>query len=212
MRTSYVRFNLIALAAIFLMPALAAAQPGVGLKGGLSLSRLATDPDVPEDTLSTLTDFSAGAFVVLSDSPLTAQIEALVTRRGTSLGGDVFGLLPGDFLGLDDLVKIRLTYLDLSAFLRAQAGSGANHVYVFGGPTVGVKLKSELVVPFLTQEFDAATEDFDLALAGGIGVEANHIVLEGRYTHGLRDIIPAVDAFGAHVRHRSASILVGVRF
>ena len=206
-----VAFVLILAAALLSVPSQAAAQ-SAGIKGGIALSQLSTAPEVAEDSLSPLTDFAAGAFVVVSDSPITAQIEALVSRRGASVGGDLFDLLPGGVFGIGDLVKLRLTYLDVSGLLRAQVGSGDTRVYLFGGPTVGFKLKSELVVPGFSPDLDAVTEDIDLALTGGIGVDVNHVLLEARYSHGLSDIIPTVDAFGVEIRHRTAMVLVGVRF
>jgi hypothetical protein len=97
-----------------------AAQMGVGLKAGIVSSRFATDPEIPD--LSSLTDVSAGVFAIVNRGvPLTAQLEGLVTRRGASFGGDLLDLLPGD-ISLGDVVKIRGTYLDVSAFARAQFG------------------------------------------------------------------------------------------
>jgi hypothetical protein len=212
MRIRIIPVVVAALAATCLLPSTAAAQPGVGVKGGIALSKLATKPEVAEDSLSTLTDFAGGAFVVVSDSPLTAQIEALVSRRGASVGGDLFDLLPGGIFGIGDLVKLRVTYLDVSAFLRAQLGAGDSRVYIFGGPTVGFKLKSELVVPGFSPDLDAVTEDIDIAATGGIGVDINHVLLEARYSHGISDIIPSVEFAGVQVRHRTAMVLIGVRF
>jgi len=206
------RSVLLLLAAVFLLPSPAAAQPGVGVKGGLALSELSTQPEVAEDALSRLADFSAGAFVVLGDSPLTAQIEALVSRRGASVGGELFDLLPGGVFGIGSLAKLRITYLDVSALLRAQVGPRSGRVYVFAGPTVGFKLKSEFVVPGFSPDLDAVTEDIDLAVTGGIGVDINHVLLEARYSHGLSDLIPAVDIFGVQIRHRTAMVMIGVRF
>jgi hypothetical protein len=212
MRIRIVHVLFVTLTAIFLLPPMATAQPGAGVKAGIAISKLSTTPDIGEDALSSLTDFSAGAFVVASDSPVTAQIEALVSRRGASIGGDLFDLLPGGGFALGNLFKLRITYLDVSALLRAQLGAGPSRVYVFGGPTVGFKLKSELVVPGFSPDLDAITEDLDIAVTGGIGVEANHLILEGRYSHGLSDIIPTIELAGIQVRHRTATVMIGVRF
>ena len=198
-------------AVLVLFPSKAAAQ-SAGVKGGVALSQLATSPNVAEESLSTLADFAGGAFVVVSDGPISGQVEALVSRRGASIGGELFDLLPGGVFGIGDLVKLRLTYLDVSAFLRAQAGSDQARVYVFGGPTVGFKLDAELVVPGFSPDLEGVTEDVDLAATGGIGVDVNHLLVEVRYSHGLRNIIPTVDTFGVEIRHRTAMVLVGVRF
>jgi hypothetical protein len=77
---------------------------------------------------------------------------------------------------------------------------------------VGFKLKSEFVVPGFSPDLDAVTEDIDLAVTGGIGVDINHVLLEARYSHGLSDLIPAVDIFGVQIRHRTAMVMIGVRF
>jgi hypothetical protein len=189
----------------------AAAQAGGGVKAGLALSQVSVDPDLPDGTLSRLNDFAAGGFFVLSDQPLTLQVDALVSRRGASVGGGLLDFVPGGF-DLGDLVKLRATYLDISPLLRVQVGGGPARVYAFAGPTFGLKLEAEVSVPGLTQDIDELIEDVDLAVTGGIGVTAGHVLVEGRYNHGLRDIVPAADLFNLQLRHRSALLLVGIQF
>ena len=197
-----------ALLAVEVAPA--AAQVGAGLKAGIVSSTFGTDPDV-SDQLSNLTDVSAGAFVILNRSaPLTAQVEALVTRRGTSISSDIFDLLPGG-LGIFDLVKVRGTYLDVSGFARAQFGQ-PQQFYLFVGPTVGVKLKAELTAVGLSQDIGPIAEDFDVAVAVGAGVDVSHLVLEARYTYGLTDLIPGVEVFNIQVRNRAFTVMAGMRF
>lgn len=188
----------------------AAAQVGAGLKAGIVSSTFGTEPDASEQ-LSNLTDVSAGAFVILNRrAPLTAQIEALVTRRGTSISSDLFDLLPSG-LGVFDLVKIRGTYLDVSGFARAQFGQ-PQQFYLFVGPTVGVKLKAELTAVGLSQDLGPVAEDFDVAVAVGAGVDVSHLVLEARYTYGLTNLIPKVEVFNIQVRNRAFTVMAGIRF
>jgi hypothetical protein len=191
------------LSGAFAVPA--AAQGGVGVKGGLMLSRLSTTPD-SSDVLGSLSDFTAGAFVVVgSRAPVTAQFEAMVSRRGADVTGNIFGL--------GSLGKVRSTYLDVSAFVRAQSsGDASNRFYVFAGPTIGFEIESEFVVAGFSTDLDFATEDWDVILAAGAGIETGHFLLEGRYNHGLSNLLVGVDLFGFQAKHRSVSLLAGIRF
>ncbi len=210
MRSFFAHGFLLTLGLFVLTPSAALAQIGVGVKAGIVSSRFATDPDV-SDQLSSLTDVSAGVFAIVNrGTPLTGQAEALITRRGTSLSGDVLDLFPGD-IGLGDLVKVRGTYLDLSGFARAQFGQ-AQQFYLLVGPTVGIKLKAEVTALGFSQDLGPVAKDYDVGATIGAGVDVNHLVLEGRYTHGLTDLIPVVDAFGVQIRNRSFSVMAGMRF
>ncbi|HUF49102.1 MAG TPA: porin family protein [Vicinamibacterales bacterium] len=205
MTPSVIRRAAFALTLTFAVVTPAAAQGGLGIKGGLMASRLSTTPD-SSDVLGTLTDFTAGVFgVVGSRAPVTAQFEAMISRRGATIVGSVIGL--GSF------GKVRSTYLDVSAFVRAQtAGDSANRFYFFAGPTIGFEMKTEFIVAGFATDLDFATEDWDVILAAGAGVEVGHFLIEGRYSHGLSNLLVGADLFGFQAKHRSASLVAGVRF
>ena len=198
-----IRFALLPLCAVVALATPANAQTGVGLKGGVMLSELAVDPDV--DLFGRMTDFTAGLFVTTNgDSPIGGQVEVMYSRRGADVLDDLIGFSLGE---------IRFTYIDVSALLRLRAGGDArNHAYVFGGPTVGIELDAEASTFGVSEDFDAVTEDIDFGVAVGAGAELSGLVLEGRYTHGLRNVITGTDVFGVDLKHRSFSLLAGFRF
>ena len=193
----------VALLVLLALSSTAFAQGGLGVKAGLSQSTLATTPDAPGTAWRS--DFSAGGFLVVrSRAPVTGQFEALITRRGAAITGGS---------GFISLGEIRSTYLDVSAFLRTlSGGDGLTRVYFYGGPTIGFELKSELLRKGVTTDFDIATEDWDVILAAGGGVEIGRFVFEGRYNHGLSNLLVGASLFGFQAKHRSVLLLSGFRF
>lgn len=194
-------------ASLFLLAVPASAQVGVGIKGGVAISNLATEPDSSE-FLDRLTDFTAGVFVATSTgAPVAGQFEALVTRRGAELNGELFG---AGFLG--DFATFRVTYLDLSALLRVNAGAGDTHAYLLAGPTLGINLRSEFELFGFGTDIDAATEDWDLAATIGAGVDIDGLIVEGRYSHGLRNVIVGTEFVPFEAKTRTFAVLAGFRF
>ena len=176
----------------------------VGVKGGLVVAKLETTPD-NGDFLTNRQDFSAGVFVIPGRrAKVTAQLEGLYSRRGTSLDADVFGFGVGD---------IRLTYLDVSALLRLRAGDGDTAAYVIAGPTVGIKLDGEVVLPFgLSPSIEGVFKDTEAGITVGAGLESGRYILEGRYFHGLTNIVQGIDFAGLGAKSRTLTAMIGVRF
>lgn len=175
----------------------------VGVKGGLVVSKLKTEPD-NAGVLDYRQDWSAGVFVVPGGrAKATVQLEALYSRRGTSVDADVFGFGVGD---------IRLTFIDVSALLRLRAGSGDTGLYVIAGPTVGIRNDAELVVFGLSPSLEGVFKDTETGVTVGAGLEAGRYILEGRYFHGLTNIVKGVDFAGLGAKSRTLSVMVGVRF
>jgi hypothetical protein len=183
----------------------AAAQTGFGLKGGFAFSKFSTTPDASE-VLTQLRDLSGGIFIAATQqTPVTAMFEALLSRRGAEIVG------PLGMVG--SAGKLRGTYLDLSALVRAKAGGSAGRqAYIFAGATVGLELAAELVVAGVGENLNELTEDYDFGVTFGAGADINHFVIEGRYTHGLTELILAPELVGIQALHRSFSVMVGVRF
>ena len=200
------RSLVLAFVGLLLVAAPGAAQTTGGVKGGITTSTISTDPSA-SGALGSRIDFSAGAFVVLNTaSRMTFQFEGLVSRRGAKLDAPVlnFGFGIGD---------IRLTYIDLSGLVRFNAGiSSDNQFYVIAGPTVGILMKGEFIVLGFGADISDVLEDFDLGLAVGAGIETRFLLLEGRYTHGLRNLVIGTQFAGVSVKSRSFSVLAGIRF
>jgi hypothetical protein len=198
--------GILAFAAVTLCMAVtpAEAQTSVGVKGGLVVAKLKTAPD-SGDVLGERQDFSAGVFIVPKRrAPATVQIESLYSRRGTSLDADVFGFGLGD---------VRLSYLDVSALLKLRAGSGDTAGYLIAGPTLGIKLDAEVVLPFgLSPSIEGMFKDTETGITVGAGLEAGRYVLEGRYFHGLTSVVKGIDFAGLGAKSRTFSVMAGVRF
>src|SRR5688572_8500205 len=203
MRSFFVGAFAFAAVTLYVAATPAEAQTGVGVKGGLVIAKMETEPD-NFGVLGDRQDFSAGIFIVPNRrGRVTAQIESLFSRRGASLDADVFGF------GLGDL---RLTYLDVSALLKLRAGDGETAGYIIAGPTVGIKLDAELVLPFLSPSIEGAFKDTETGITVGAGLEAGRYIIEGRYFHGLTNIVQGIDFAGVGAKSRTLSVMAGVRF
>ncbi len=181
----------------------AAAQTAVGVKGGLTVAKLKTVPN-NGGVLDQHMDWTGGVFVVPKHrSRVTAQFEALYSRRGSKVDADVFGFGVGD---------IRLTYLDVSGLVRLRAGDGDTAGYLIAGPTVGIKLDAEFLVFGLSPSIDGAFKDTEVGVTVGAGLESGRYVLEARYMHGLTNVVQGIDFAGLGGKSRMFSVLAGVRF
>jgi hypothetical protein len=192
-------------AAISAVATPAAAQTSVGVKAGFTLAKLKTVPD-NDGVLEERVDWSGGVFVVpKSRSSVTAQFEALYSRRGAKLSADVFGF--GFGVG-----SVRLTYLDVSGLVRLRAGDGRTAGYLIAGPTVGFKQDAELVVLGFSPSIDAAFKDTEVGITAGAGIETGRYLLEARYMHGLTNIVEGIDIIGLSAKSRVFTVMAGVRF
>ena len=204
MRSGFVAILAFAALTLCVAATPAEAQTAVGVKGGLVVAKLKTAPD-SGDVLGDRQDFSAGIFILPNRrGRVTAQIESLYSRRGTSLDADVFGFGLGD---------VRLTYLDVSALLKLRAGDGDTAGYLIAGPTVGIKLDAELVLPFsLSPSIEGMFKDTETGITVGAGLETGRYVIEGRYFHGLTNVVQGIDFAGLGAKSRTFSVMAGVRF
>lgn len=203
MRTTYFGLLVFIAAAMCAFATPAAAQTAVGVKGGLTVATFKTVPD-NSGGLTNHLDWSGGVFVVpKSRTRVTAQFEALVSRRGAKLDVDVFGF---------GLGAIRLTYLDLSALLRLRAGTSDTSAYLIAGPTVGVKLDAEFVLLGFSPSIDGAFKDTEVGITGGAGIETGRYLLEARYMLGVTNVVKVIDVAGLGAKSRVFTVLAGVRF
>lgn len=173
---------------------------GAGLKAGVLLSTLTfedTDPNLERRASSV-----GGAFVIL---PLTGrfalQPEFLYARKGASLeDGARTQDVELDYLEVPVLVRLRLpggTYATAGpgVGIRARARSRTT----FGGETAEIDLKDEI-------------EPWDIGLSAGIGLTMRRrVVVEARYTHGLRNIDRGGGEDGVRVKTRALALTAGFR-
>lgn len=127
-----------------------------------------------------------------------ATVEVLLTRRGYDV--DKSTLAPGS--------ELTMTYLEAPVLFAAMARS----VRVFGGASAGVTVSKATFSKDPTRP-DAFVDreqisDLDFSVIIGAGIRKGRWSLDGRYTHGLRNILRGMPE-GASLRHKALSVYAG---
>lgn len=178
-----------------------AAAQGIefGGKAGVNFANLhfQEEVDVPIDNRIGLI---AGGFVTIPlGARLSIQPEGLYSQKGAKF----------DELGASG--RIELDFLDVPILVRYAFG----HLFVFGGPSVGLKLRARQFIEFGDDEeevdLDDEVESSDFGLVAGASYEIGRVSVEGRYTWGLRNI-NAVDRDEVEIQTRVYAVLAGFRF
>ena len=178
-----------------------------GIKGGVSFSTMdglgEVIGDLPQIDTSTRINWIAGVFVKVNLGTFFAfQPEVLYVRKGAKLAAT--GLFT-------ESIKVNLDYIDIPLLARVQMSRGTGF-YLLAGPSIGVNVTAE------TEESTGETEDVkedvntsEMGLVIGAGFDLAHLVLEGRYTQGLSNIIKNTEG-DESVKNRAVSLLFGIRF
>ena len=187
-----------ALAMLMLCAVPAAAQGAFGLKGGLSSSTIsvATEADSVFDPRQQR-EFVGGVALMLPGNRIGGvQIEALVHQKG---GRDV--------VRRDD--RLKLTYLEVPVLLHADViQRRRSAVFVTFGPSLAFNVKASYEEDGVREDVADEIETFDAGLNLGAGVEAGPLVIEARYTWGLRSAFGDGDT-DARFKNRSLAVTVG---
>jgi hypothetical protein len=199
-----IRISAIACGLAALCSAPAFAQ-GLGVKGGVNVGTERFEGEDGGPSLDWRVGGVAGVFVTFPvRSWLELQPEALYSMKGARLNMD----------GVES--SVLLDYLEVPVIARVtRRGGGPLHYFVAGGPTVAVRLRARSRTKFgsATEEIDISDElerlDFGVAAGGGIG--RGRLVVEGRYTLGLKDI-DKDRSDTVTVTNRTISVTVGLRF
>ena len=205
-KTSRALVVFVILALLVSAPAAAQSVQG-GIKGGMSFTTLDGLGEVlgnlPQVNVDTRINYVVGVFVKVNLGTFFAfQPEVLYVRKGAKLA------VTGVFT---ESITYNLNYIDIPLLARVQTSRG-NGFYFLVGPSIGLNVTAEVEAP------DGETEDVkdgintgDMGLVIGAGVDLAHVLVEGRYTQGLSNIIK--DAQGeASVKNRAISLLFGIRF
>lgn len=182
-----------------------AQMPGLGIKGGINLATQRTSGDGGGDEkLKTLPAIVAGAFATF---PLTSwlefQPEVLYSVKGARAG--IAGITS----------RVLIDYLEVPLLARVSRRGGAMGYYIAGGPSAAFQMRARIRTKFSgsTDEIDIGDEiervDFGAAIGGG--VEIGSLVIDGRYTHGLKDI-DKDKSDDVKVTNRAVTITAGYRF
>jgi hypothetical protein len=182
---------------------------GVGIKGGLSLSKFAVSPaDTLPFPIENLTGPVAGVYFDLGLGLLSFEADALYARMG--MKGTVE----------DTTMEYRLDYIQVPVMLKVKvipAGPIRPFLYAGAYGSYLLKAKGVMTSPDGSDSGDLADvfEKYDYGAVGGVGVAFKlpglTLSAEGRYNLGLANI--AKDAGeGESVKNRSLMVLVGVGF
>lgn len=177
------------------------AAQGLGVKGGLNLSRFSVDPEEPDVNFPYDYGPTGGIFVASGSGAVGIQVEALFSRKGTKIED-----------GLDE-ARITLDYVDFPLLLRFN-GMPANGTTFFAtfGPTIGVNIRARQEAPDGTEtDIKDDVEQIEYGLTGGLGVQVEGISLEARYTYGFSELNKMADD-GTKIRHRTVTFLLGFAF
>jgi hypothetical protein len=105
-----------------------------------------------------------------------------------------------------------LQYLEIPILMRVNIGSPSrNGISVYGlvGPVFDVNLKASIG----DRDVKSNYESLDLGLLFGGGIEITRFLVEGRFNHGLRNVLKSgnLASFG-DIKTQSFAVLFGVRF
>jgi hypothetical protein len=200
--------TVIAMGAIMTFGASDAAAQTIGFKLGAGFANVSTDQTGV--TSDGITGFAGGGHIRFGlGGRLGLQAELLSVTKG------------GNFTGGNTNYDLRFEYVEIPVLVHVPLTLGGVAPYVFGGAAVGLEVKCRLAPTGGTSSqqqdcsdanvgrFDRSTPDFSLVGGGGIAIPMGpgSVLLEGRYTAGMRNI--NATAGGADMRHRVASVMAG---
>lgn len=187
----------------------------IGAKLGASFSTWDLDP---EEDLETLTALTGGGFVRIGFGGFSIQPELMFVRKGTEFA-----------TGTDDDFEVRVDYVEIPLLLRYDIGlvGAPLSPYLYAGPAVAFEVACEFAgssggvdatidcddaAAELGEDFEHEEMDFGVMVGGGVGfgLGPGRLLVEGRYTWGLRDLLEPDPTEGpAELKNRSGAVLVG---
>ncbi len=161
------------------------AQNNFGIRGGVNFANL----NDTEGDVDSRTGFMLGAYMnfPVSNSPVSIQPEVLYTQKGYEQGNTTTKL---DYIEVP--VLARFDFITDSGLLP----------FVYFGPYVGIKVNAEVdgdqVVPSnggnIPSGIDEATNDTDLGVVVGGGLDFGRFDLGVRYNAGLTEVFDGGDS------------------
>jgi len=165
----------------------------IGFKAGGSLANQEFDPEAERNSLS---GFAGGGFLRFGFGRMGIQLEVLSLTKGSE--------------SVTDFSETKLTYIEVPLLLHLPLTVGQSFApYVIVGPSLAFDINCEVEVGDVPQDCGEREKvDFGVSTGGGLGVAAGPgaLLLEGRYTWGLKNISedPA-----AEIKNRTALFIIG---
>jgi hypothetical protein len=168
---------------------------GVGVKGGLVYPDFSVD--LSDYNYNSKTGWQAGMwFGGNRDGIVGVQVEInYLQKKGETQSGN------GDFT---------INYLQVPILLRLNTPAQTkNSFQLYGvvGPSFDFKVSDSFNGINLIDEFEGT----DVGIMGGVGIDVARIIVEGRYTYGLRQINKSFSDV-AELKSHAFALLFGVRF
>lgn len=173
------------LSAVILLIAFAAtpayAQVGGGIKAGVNLAQVSGSDDDPDTRIGTI----AGVFLITNQDLLAFQPEILFSMQGAKF---TFGTAKADYVQIPLLLRIGSSSKNKASF------------YGVVGPSLGILVQDDF--------FEDAVERTDVGATFGLGATFSRVLVEARFTAGLKDFSKGSTAF----KNRVFSVMGGFVF
>ncbi|HSJ07762.1 MAG TPA: outer membrane beta-barrel protein [Longimicrobiales bacterium] len=179
----------------------------VGFKLGASFSNL----DMADDavTRDAVTAFTGGGYLRLGlGERLGLQVEVLSVTKGSDIRSET----PADN------AEIRIEYVEIPLLLQIPVAAGETFApYIYGGPTLSLEVRCRYTdaagdtADCEDRGFATSSPDFGLSAGTGLALLLGPgiLLLEGRYTWGLKNINAGTGEAAGRVRNRSAAVTAG---
>jgi len=198
----HTRFYSLALAAVIMVPAIAAAQTApvttFGVKAGINSSTLSSDPDAD---LSQKIGMVGGVFVGRSiNDRFGMRVEGLFSQRGAK-----------EQIGSSD-TSVNLTYFDVPVLaVIGNTTTDGTHFHAFTGPQASFLISANVKEEDsdITVDLKDEVKGVDFGWTLGAGVERGRASLDVRYTIGLTNANDSVS--DASIKNRTFAVMVGYR-
>lgn len=194
---------------LFIGGATAAQAQGVafGVKGGVNFSTIALDDGDEDIEFTSRTGFVGGLFVVWpANARFALQLEGLYSQNGAEF----------EEAGVE--AQLKFDYVQVPVVVRASTARNSSGAafHVFGGPSLGIRLNAKSAASFEGESFDEDVsedvEKIDIGVVAGAGAEFGRIVVDGRYTWGLRNLNNNPGQGDPTIKNRAFAVMAGVRF
>jgi hypothetical protein len=186
----------------------------IGFKLGAAMANMSSDE--AGVTTGGITGFSGGGHIRFAlGGRIGLQAELLSVTKGANFSGN----LP------EQNYDYRFEYVEIPALLFVPLGAGMAAPYVFGGAALGLEVRCRVtpteLAPGAGTERDCGDPGVgmmnrrspDVSLVGGGGLAfvmgPGAVLIEGRYTAGMRGINEATGAGSADLRHRALTFMAG---
>jgi hypothetical protein len=200
--------TIIAVGAAISFSAADTAAQTIGFKLGAAFADMSTDQTGVSTSRNT--GFVGGGHIRFGlGNRIGLQAELLSVTKGAN------------FSGGNTNRDLRFEYVEIPVLVHVPLTMGGVAPYVFGGGAVGLEVKCRIAPTGGTSSqqqdcsdanigrFDRSSPDFSLVGGAGIAIAMGpgSVIVEGRYTAGMRNI--NATAGGADMRHRVASVMAG---